>query len=342
MKFIISFIKEIKEDYLETICNLPETDIIYESKLLPIIGVITNHPDEISKLDYVKNVRPSRKGIFQEGEFLTTIIFEPPLNKRVLVNNGLCGWGDTRIFVLDSGVNEVSIVEHKVFVGNGTQDLANHGTVVAKIIKNFAKGANLYSGKIGVYEPDELAMMQGIEWALEKGANIINISSGFESDNECSDCELCELVNLVSQKGVAIVVAAGNKDNVLGSIACPAVATNAITVGAINGNKEIASYSSIGKPGSNKPNLVAPGNLHIDGQYRTGTSFAAPVISGILGAINNKVSNVFQACEFIYATADDLNLPLHIQGAGCINLERLVGVILSESEKNSTKGAGQE
>lgn len=338
MKFIVRFHSTLSELQFEKIRKYIDK-ILYKSNFLPIMGIETSYPNEIEKLDFVERIYKPRIGKFQSGEFLSTITFEPPLRKSLLSSNQLLGWGDTRVVLIDSGVNGHDIVEAKDFTGTGNYDSINHGTRIASIIKHFAKGCNLYSAKVGQSYPDELNVMMALEWAAEKSANIINISCGFERVNKCNgECDLCRLVSKISQLGIAVVVAAGNGGNVENSIDCPGIAEDAVTVGAIDQFYKLAEYSSCGKPGGLKPNIVTSGKGFIDGKRFEGTSFAAPVISGVLAAILYKAGNINKAIEYVYKTASDLNLPRHHQGFGCLDLERLVEVICNETDDSKTEG----
>lgn len=343
MRYIVRFLDKLSVSQRESFTKLV-TEIIYESKFLPLMGVVTNQPHEIEKLGFVKHIRISEEGNFQEGEFLSTIIFEPPVRKGALVSKQLLGWGDTRVVIIDSGVsgNDVSITEYKDFTGTGNADIRNHGTVVANIIKHFAKGAVLYSAKVGAMNPDELNVMRALEWAVDKGANIVNISAGFKRAKPCKgDCDLCQLVSEVSSQGIAVIVAAGNNQKVEDSIDCPGTVDNTVTVGAVDKYLRIASYSSIGKPGSGKPNIVAPGGGYLNGVPFEGTSFSAPLVAGVLAAILYRVGNIHTAIEYIYNTASDLKLPRHHQGFGCINLEKLVEVVVNETINSESQGQDQ-
>lgn len=345
MRYIVRLKEKMNETQREALAEYI-SGFLYESQYLPIIGIEASSLKDVEKikqLNFVERIRESRQGTYLNGEFLSTIIFSPPVNKRFLSNNNLYGWGDTRIFVLDSGVNveEVQITESKDFTNTGPKDFKYHGTIVAKIIRHMAKGSNIYSGKIGNIEPEEINLMRALEWSTQKGAKIINISASFNKKKRCNgDCELCELVNYICNLGIAIVVAAGNGDKVENSIWCPALATGALTVGSIDENFRIAEYSSIGKPGFGKPNMVAPGKVFIDGNTFSGTSFSAPLISGILGAILYRIGSISKAIEYIITTTDDLGLPMHHQGMGCLNLERLTEVIVNETI--DFKSEGQE
>ena len=331
MEYIIRLKKFITEEQRDILCNYG--NIVYQSKYLPILGMETKRQWEISLLSFVESIRSSREGEYQSGEYLTTCIFEPSISKRLLINGQMTGWG-TKIFVLDSGVDErqVSIQEQKDFTHTGYHDFVGHGTTIAKIIKHFSKGSLIYSAKVGTPKPLETNMLKGIEWAIDKGAHIINISSEFSKKNKCKgNCELCELVDIAASRGIAVVVAAGNSDQAVDSIVCPGIASGSFTVGAVSSDKKgIASYSSVGRPGCNKPNIIAPGQGYVDGEFFSGTSFAAPVVSGVIGAIYNHVGNVAKAFEYICNTTEDLKLPRHYQGLGCLSLEKLLEVVTNE------------
>lgn len=339
MEYIVKLSRKLTYSTRQEISKFGE--ITYESKFLPLIGLSTLSPDHITSLSYVESLRAPIEGEYQEGEFLSTLIFEPAIRKRVLTNNQLVGWGDTRIAVLDSGISSDTTAECIDFTNTGHLDTKKHGEDVIRIVKHFAKGCNLYSAKVGSVRPNELYVMKGLEWAAEKGVNIINISAGFKNNCNNGDCDLCLLVNEISKSGIAIVVAAGNNDNAENSIECPGIASLAVTVGAVNGNYQIASYSSFGKPGGDKPNLVASGTVYIDGRQRNGTSFAAPIITGVLGAILHRVGTVSTAVEYIYNTLADLNIPRHQQGLGLLNLEKLVEVVLHETAHFESTGQDQ-
>lgn len=340
MEYILRLKNMITEEQRRELCEFAE--IIYESKFLPTLGVETISLEKIYSCNFVESIRLSRDGIYQDGDYLAVVLFQPPIPKRVLVNNQMTGWG-SKIFILDSGVDErqISIQEQKDYTKKGRHDNIGHGTTIAKIIKHIAKGSQIYAARIGSPDPNEINLMRGIEWAIDKGANVINISSEFAKTPNCKgNCELCELVNFASSKGIAVVVAAGNSGQIDNSIVCPGIATDSITVGAVHMMKSgLAGYSSIGKPGGNKPNLIAPGQGNIDGNPFSGTSFSAPVVSGVIGALYSRTGDIRKTVEYIYSTCEDLKLPGHHQGLGCINLEKLVEVV--NDEVPDFKGAGQ-
>lgn len=342
MEYIINLNRFLSEDDKKVLAE-KNADIIYESKLLKLIGTKATNINDLVDLEFVENIRKPAVGQFQEAEFNSTITFEPRVRRSLLSSRSLVGWGDTRIAVLDSGINgDVTVADTntKDYTNTGMADIKVHGNDVLKIIKFLAKGSSLYVAKVGQDRPNELYVMQGLEWAYNQGASIINLSAGFKK-NCYGECDLCKLVNLISDEGVAIVIAAGNNDNKEDSIECPGNAVKGITVGAVGQGLKLTEYTSYGKVGQAKPNLVAPGNVHIDGRYRTGTSFAAPFVSGILGAILKKSGSVSKAIEYIYRSVDNLGYHSHQQGLGYLNLQKLVEVLDSEESNNQSTGQNQ-
>ena len=149
---------------------------------------------------------------------------------------------------------------------------------------------------------------------------VINLSLGHPVYESCATDPLCQEVQRASNAGIVVVTAAGNYGltsdgrTVLGSIASPANSPYAITVGALNAwgtasrsDDTVATYSSRGPTAFDsvvKPDLAAPGNkivslqannsslpvtypqIHAAGMLNdaymslSGTSMAAPVVTG--------------------------------------------------------------
>ncbi len=145
-------------------------------------------------------------------------------------------------------------------------------------------------------------LLEGISWAVEKGADIISMSLGFDYYEPLFG-EVFKI--LIDQYGVLPVAAIGN-DN-YGNSSSPGNADNALSVGAVEliggGKMEVASFSSgaslvfPGEGGQSvitKPDVVAPGvqvyssippAKRPDGTfeytYMDGTSMATPHASGV-------------------------------------------------------------
>jgi len=120
-------------------------------------------------------------------------------------------------------------------------DISGHGTHIAGIIaangklKGIAPGARLMVLKAvdrdGYAESKNI--IEAIRYAAIHGADIINISLGQYQDVEPGQSDLAKIVNEVVEKyGVVVVTAAGNTGPGINTVAAPADADTAISVGA--------------------------------------------------------------------------------------------------------------
>jgi thermitase len=213
--------------------------------------------------------------------------------------------GGIKVAVIDSGID----LTHPLFAGKLSassefwdyvgkdatpQDEAGgngygHGTAVAGIILQVAPRAKILP--IRVLKPDGSAntsdVIAAIGRAVNNGANIINLSLGTDG----YDQSLMDICTWANNNGVRIVAAAGNngqKDNMdsPGQFSFLSTATyqKTIGVGSVNANDQRSSFSSYGDqmwayaPGENIWSAY-PGNKSAN---FTGTSFAAPIVTGAL------------------------------------------------------------
>ncbi|MFK3981350.1 S8 family serine peptidase [Micromonospora sp. NPDC050397] len=227
--------------------------------------------------------------------------------------------GDTgegvRVAVLDTGIDASHpdltdrIAESAVFVPDEEiVDRRGHGTHVASTIagtgaasggreKGVAPGAQLAVGKVlsdQGYGLDSW-VLAGMEWAArDADAAIVNMSLGSDQPSDGSD-PISQAVNSLSaETGALFVVAAGNF-GAPSTVSAPGAADAALTVGAVDGNDELAYFSSQGPRLADealKPELTAPGVAILaahsryaagdEGYYQTmdGTSMATPHVAG--------------------------------------------------------------
>ncbi|MFC5959427.1 S8 family serine peptidase [Streptomyces pratens] len=192
---------------------------------------------------------------------------------------GLDGSG-TRIAILDSGIDaghgdfgDGRILASADFTEEGDKDTVGHGTHVASTAagsgarsggtyRGVAPGADLMVGKvIGEYGGLTSWIIEGMEWAVGQGADIVNMSLGGPAST--GHDPLVETVDQLSRdSGTLFVVAAGNEGPTRGTVGSPGVAASALTVGAVDGKDAVASFSSVGPGlpgGALKPDLSAPG-----------------------------------------------------------------------------------
>ncbi|GAB2973610.1 S8 family serine peptidase [Saccharothrix stipae] len=200
-----------------------------------------------------------------------------------------------KVAVLDTGVDQdhPDLAGHEVAERNFTDDPdatdgVGHGTHVAATIassgaryKGVAPDADLLDGKVCVVSGcQESAIVAGMQWAAEQGADIVNISLGGGDTTELDPLE--EAVNTLSARtGVLFVVAAGNNSRPE-TISSPGSADAALTVGAVDRQDGIAPFSSRGPrvgDGAVKPDITAPGVDIVAARSSSGT-IGTPVGDG--------------------------------------------------------------
>lgn len=145
-------------------------------------------------------------------------------------------------------------------------DHNGHGTFVAGTI---AEATNNHRGLTGLAylaqimpvrvldasgEGDASVIAEGVRFAVNHGARVINLSLEFSSDVTASDIpELIDALRYAYRRGVVVVAAAGNEGST--AIPYPARAQHVIAVGASTEHGCLASYSNYGRGIT----LVAPG-----------------------------------------------------------------------------------
>jgi subtilisin family serine protease len=170
---------------------------------------------------------------------------------------------------------------------------------------------------------------RAIKYAADHGAWVINMSFGGKTDAPV----LSDAVKYASDRGVALVVAAGNDGRSAPSY--PAATVPAIAVAATNVDDARPSYSNYG----NWIHLAAPGQSIIStywdetngSSYRSasGTSMAAPHVAGVVAlmlSIRPDLS-VSDIDTVLKATADQVG-GTDI-GAGRVNAARAVKAVSS-------------
>ena len=130
---------------------------------------------------------------------------------------------------------------------------------------------------------------EGIRWAADHGADVINLSLGGDGHSKVMD----QAVDYAHRHGVTVVCAAGNSGRAVGS---PANAPHSIAVSAIDSGDQIAFFSSRGPEIA----IAAPGVAILQqticerGRNRceqyaswSGTSMAAPHVAGVAALIHS-------------------------------------------------------
>ena len=130
----------------------------------------------------------------------------------------------------------------------------------------------------------QLDLARGIEQAVQAGANIINISGGQLTDFGEAEGWLENAVNLCKDNNVLIVSAAGNDG--CECLHVPAALPTVLAVGAMDDRGKPLDFSNWGQAYQTQGLLAAGENIlgakpGVGTQQLSGTSFAAPIVSGI-------------------------------------------------------------
>ncbi|MBM7786009.1 S8 family serine peptidase [Tenggerimyces flavus] len=192
---------------------------------------------------------------------------------------GFTGKG-VKVAVVDTGIDATHpdlaarVVAAKNFTAEEAKDLVGHGTHVASTIagtaaasdgryKGVAYEAQLLDAKVcELYGCPESAILDGMQWAVDQGAKVVNISLGGTDTPELDPLE--EAVNTLTETtGTLFVIAAGNEGEFgAKTVGSPGSADAALTVGAVDKQDQLASFSSRGPrvgDGAVKPDITAPG-----------------------------------------------------------------------------------
>ncbi|CAG1008645.1 MAG: PatA/PatG family cyanobactin maturation protease [Rhizobiaceae bacterium] len=212
------------------------------------------------------------------------------------------GTGDpaVTVAVLDGSVDTA----HPCFAGARLELVATpadgggataHGTHVASLLfgqpgsgmEGLAPGCRgLIVPVFGGEQPacSQLDLARAILLAVDRGADIINISSGQPSSDGEPEPILAQAIETCRRRNVLIVAAAGND-----GCAClhvPAAARTVLAAGAMDADGQPLPTSNFG-PAYRSQGLLAPGH-DMPGALpgggvtrRSGTSYAAPAVSGV-------------------------------------------------------------
>ncbi|MFF8270146.1 type VII secretion-associated serine protease mycosin [Streptomyces sp. NPDC016562] len=229
-------------------------------------------------------------------------------------------WGTTRgdgvtVAVLDTGVDDShpdlagQVLDGTDLIGmgagRGDKAWARHGTAMAGIIAGHGHGPSRGQGVLGIAPQAKIlpvrvileegdpgraqaraskggALADGIRWAADHGADVINLSLGDDSDSAHHEAGEDEAVQYALAKGVVVVASAGNGGESGDRVSYPAAYPGVIAVTAVDrrGRKAAFStrnwYATVSAPGVDVV-IADPDRAYYEGW---GTSAAAAFVSG--------------------------------------------------------------
>lgn len=281
-----------------------------------------------------------------------------------IYRRGILGQG-TGVAILDTGIYPHRDLKSQIhffrdFVGQKTlpYDDNGHGTHVAGIIAGagrqpwhgIAPAAHLYIYKVldqngnGKIEHTCRAIDEILRWNQKMPGviRILNISVGMMLHVQPkAQKELLDAVEKAWDHGIVVVAAAGNNGPKAGSVTSPGISRKIITVGSLEERKnqqpgllQASDYSGRGPTGNCivKPELLMPGTNILscanrsDGYvYKSGTSMAAPVLSGMLALFLSAYPDLGAnevKMRLFYASSRGRNETVK-NGWGTVTLDRL-------------------
>ncbi len=342
-------------------------DAGFVDPLLAQYGIDLNNPSSLQNLDQAGRAAffmdfydglMNFSGADRADHWMATV------NWRPILTQDLRQGDDAVIGLLDTGVNTNNNGWTVPFYTGGyADDVTGHGQAVASLLVDPHDGTGVMGiaphASVALYNPFDHTgtagwndIKNGVRELTQAGASVINMSlgvPGFVFHQDMADVFSHNQVEF-NVDDVSIVLAAGNDGVAQASDVTMTTQTdvisNLIFVGSVDPNGNISAFSN--RPGQARictsnncasnvrlmdRFLVAPGELILtsDGNGGTtrysGTSFAAPIVSGAVALVQGRWAWWQQhpevVADLLFATATDLGAPGvdEVYGNGLLNIE---------------------
>ncbi|MEV0404208.1 S8 family serine peptidase [Actinoallomurus sp. NPDC050550] len=236
------------------------------------------------------------------------------------------------VALIDTGVNaQLPDLRGKVLAGknffgpkgDGLEDLGaggGHGTAMAALIVGQGTGVGMVGiapeAKILSIRSDIGMLAPAIDYAIQHGADVINVSQGLASPAAAGGCEIGiqGAISRAIARNIVLVAAAGNDAN-LGTInAEPALCPGFLAVGAVDYrfrpwiDSQPAPYIAAAAPGVRVGSIGKAGTFFPD---LTGTSSSSALTAGVAALVRSKYPKMSarEVVQRIVATAHDVDPP---------------------------------
>ncbi len=340
---------------------------------LPVSGsLFLSAPSPIQSLDY-GNAQTQIAQI--QADFLHQEGF---LGEGIII-----GLLDTGFNLEHTALERVDVIAQHDFINDDANtadetdqddpDQDNHGSAILAILAGDAPGqligiaprARYLLGKTEVIsrrgvlferQIEEDWWVEGLEWLEAMGADVVSSSLGyFEwyhfADLDGKTSKVTVAANLAVQKGMSVVIAAGNLGaqpmndalGLPGRITPPADGFDVLAIGAVDSDGQVLPFSSRGPTfdGRIKPDLMAMGAgvTSIDSNTRSGfssdhrgTSSATPLAAGTVALLMEAfpLATVQDIVNTVRMTASQSDKPDNIAGYGVIRARAAYDELLNQ------------
>ncbi|MBN1435023.1 S8 family serine peptidase [Candidatus Fermentibacterales bacterium] len=321
-------------------------------------------------LPFVASARPVAASSYRDPVPLTAESWPEPgvMSEGQLSQVGLSalhqrGWAGSGVLigVLDSGFDldhvcfaDIVIVDEYDFVGDDSvtcyqegdpASTGNHGAAVLSILGGYEEG--IYSGGAPAagfllmrtedtgdeYQQEEDFWVEGLEWAEERGADVISSSLGYidwygYEDMDGNTAVTTIAADSAAARGLLVVNAIGNNGPSPGTLIAPADGDLVLSVGGVTSLDEVVEFSSRGPTydGRTKPDAMARAYYTSIANYSTGsgyiggngTSFSTPLLTSVVSIMleHHPEWGPEKVLEIIRATASRSGSPDNDYGWG--------------------------
>lgn len=247
-----------------------------------------------------------------------------------------------KIGVIDGPINSnlVKKIKNQEYFSDedGEKDSMDltHASIVCSIIQNISPLSEISIAQVFSKDGSKAStksVVNALKWlVIKEKVNIINMSLGFY--NNCSGhCAWDRILKQIKEKyHVVVIVSAGNtcSEHPGASITSPGCSSEVITVGGLDEDLCISNEMNVDKI-EGKPELYANGIVNIkllDGQTQRveGTSFAAPIITGLIDKYY---------ADIIYSSIPEKQFSENIKNIFCNIIHYIQKVSDVEIEKKS-------
>lgn len=314
---------------------------------------------EIAGNENVKRITPVEPSamlfpyVVAEAEIEATSSITAQLNADALLGAGRTGQG-VIVAVMDTGIRKSLFLRDGVnividsFSVSGQEYVSDHGTMVTSCVLDISPDVDILD--VNVFKQDDFGLptattsdiLHGFEYVTSYSQQttrpiILSCSWGISPASWADAATVSLAVSTIATKyGIPVICSAGNSGGLAEvpyQIMSPSGAVSALSVGAVNINNVIASFSSRGPyyNGLLKPDVVANGvdilatGLNGRDVMVSGTSFSCPFVSGVAALlVQDKDLTPEQVYQILEQGASDLGATGYdtTYGYGLVNAEK--------------------